>query len=194
MGKNVYSISIVLIVLFCMFIGNLIVKEDMKNIDDIVELSDLGIVWSHINIDGWAKLEGNTVANFQDGAYIILEDVVYMPSWAKWRESIRRMEEDFRERRGCPTISSTLVGYCDKKIDREEVWKLCMTILNRAKAEQIDIMEDGKLISMTGHTSLIEDSYRTLKGEVNINVAARYNSFEDRTYVFIGTPIINIEY
>lgn len=194
MGKSVYNIYIVFIVLFYLFIGNLILKQDTRNVADVVELADLGCTWSHVNISGWAKMDANGVANSEDEAYIVLEDVVYTPTWATWQDSIRRMEDYFEKRGGSPIVSSTLVGYCDNRLDKREKRELCMSILKRIGASKIEVMEDEELISMTGYTSIIEDSYKTPKGPVNVNVAARYNSFEDKTYIFLGTPIITIEY
>ena len=97
MGKSVYNIYIVFIVLFYLFIGNLILKQDTRNVADVVELADLGCTWSHVNISGWAKMDANGVANSEDEAYIVLEDVVYTPTWATWQDSIRRMEDYFEK-------------------------------------------------------------------------------------------------
>jgi len=30
--------------------------------------------------------------------------------------------------------------------------------------------------------------------KVNMNLAIRYNSYEDRTYIWLATPVITVEY
>ena len=50
-------ITVILIVLFYISIGNVMTEADTTYIDDIIALSILGCTWSYTNIHGWGKLD-----------------------------------------------------------------------------------------------------------------------------------------
>ncbi|OZV13462.1 hypothetical protein CIW83_04260 [Tissierella sp. P1] len=50
------------------------------------------------------------------------------------------------------------------------------------------------LVSYTAYTPLIESSIFSGEKKVNLNLAIRYNENEDKTYIWIGTPIITTGY
>ncbi|SRR5690606_33597831 len=262
LGKMVYYITVILIVLFYISIGNVMTEADTTYIDDIIALSDLGCTWSYANIHGWGKLdtdylslselekelcqgmedffphgyhniekdindkvryitmEGQNhyeqaitiigsnsaqtvtsmnskdayrVANTQYHTYIIVDIVDRIPL-ENWEANISKLKMYFKDRNCSPVISYNLFGYYNGMLNSKQREEKCKEVLKRLGATHVDSMESDTLISLTGYVSSIGDIVETPKGPVNINVASRYNSFEDRTYIVIGTPIINIEY
>ena len=55
-------------------------------------------------------------------------------------------------------------------------------------------MEDEYTFNMVGSCPLLPEGVQILGKNYNINIAMRYNSEEDKTYLWIGTPIISLEY
>lgn len=81
----------------------------------------------------------------------------------------------------------SLEGSMNKELLIKAIFKLSDTELVR----YVDI--DG-MISMTGYSPRIK-GYTISGGEkININAAARYTKWNERTMIWIGTPLISIEY
>ena len=58
----------------------------------------------------------------------------------------------------------------------------------------VDEYKDENLISLTGFTDYID--YNILAGEdrINLNIALRYYEYDNKTIIWIGTPIITSGY
>ncbi len=54
-------------------------------------------------------------------------------------------------------------------------------------------MEDD-ILSFSIFTPYIEEYIYTGSRKMNLNIAIRFNEYEDKTYIWIGTPIITIGY
>lgn len=67
-------------------------------------------------------------------------------------------------------------------------------VLKEVSALKIEEFNDGKTASVSAYSPLIEDSINVNGKEININLATRYNAIEDRTYLWLATPIITTEY
>jgi hypothetical protein len=63
--------------------------------------------------------------------------------------------------------------------------------MERAEVEGI---RDGSLISLSAYSPLLKDSIKVRGKRVNINLAARYSAFEDKTYIWLASPVITTEY
>ncbi len=250
LGKKIYSISLVFIVLFYIVIGNLLIKDPIEYVDIEESILDLGCTWIYMNVrgfsrvdteyltlsqieeklvdgmdllalhnydvfktdrDGGAQIEitghsidgqqltitaNNRLAGVANTGYMtyIVVDVIDRFPWNTWQDSVNQVDRYINSQGGSATISSTLVGYYDGRLGKVKRKAVCKGVLKKLEATDVKWIEEGEFISGTGYTSIIRDSWVTSKGPVNINVAARYNAFDDRTYIYIGTPIIAMEY
>ena len=93
-----------------------------------------------------------------------------------------------------PKIRMSITGYNDGKLLQYDQKLLLKSILLDLKTKKIHSIECDNLVSMSGYTEQILDSVVCDNTKVNINIASRYSSYYDRTYFWLGTPIINIEY
>lgn len=73
------------------------------------------------------------------------------------------------------------------------------------KLTTIDIMKNihaitredyvtDEVYSVVGYTNKIREYIYSGKRKININLALRYNSYEDKTYLYLATPVITVEY
>lgn len=95
---------------------------------------------------------------------------------------------------GKVTLTSCITGSYIGELDdaqKEEVAKNVMKIL---QAKEIEGFREENMISITGFSSKIKDYISYGGHKVNINVALRYNSYENKTYLWIATPLIAIGY
>jgi len=80
------------------------------------------------------------------------------------------------------------------KLSVKDQDSLITKIFSAVEAKPVEGIIDSHIISRSGYTPHIKDCINVMGEKVNINIASRYNSYENRTYFWIGTPLISIEY
>jgi hypothetical protein len=93
-----------------------------------------------------------------------------------------------------PRVNSCVTGNFSGKLTDEQMNKVCQNIFAATHAKKVEGIRNENLISVSAYTPLIDDSIKVNKKNVNLNLAVRYNSYEDKTYIWLATPVISIEY
>lgn len=104
------------------------------------------------------------------------------------------LEEKFRKYRLKPKVNTCIIGCFDGKLDNEEMIRISKIILENAKAKKINGISDNNLISISAYSPRIDNSIEIQGKRMNMNIALRYNAYEDKTYIWLATPVITIEY
>jgi hypothetical protein len=93
-----------------------------------------------------------------------------------------------------PTISTCLKGYLDGKLRNDE-WSLRLQdAFDSIGATPLKKTDAKTYFSYVGFAPVIEECVIAGKDIVNLNMVMRYNEYDGRTYVIIGSPVISIEY
>ncbi len=93
-----------------------------------------------------------------------------------------------------PTISTCLKGYLDGKLRNDE-WSLRLQdAFDSIGATPMKKTDAKTYFSYVGFAPTIEERVIAGKDIVNLNMVMRYNEYDGRTYVIIGSPVISIEY
>lgn len=95
---------------------------------------------------------------------------------------------------GKPNLNLTLIGYYNGFVDNKKLEDIVNGIFSKIRAKKVEGIADESLVSITGYTEKMKDFITVGGKKVNINIAGRYNSYEDKTYIWIGTPLIVTEY
>ena len=96
---------------------------------------------------------------------------------------------------GKPVDNTTcVIGTVEGRLDRHSLKENIQDTLKRYKGKIIEKYEDDDLISYTGFTPYIKHSMYSGEKRVNLNLAIRYNKYENKTYFWIATPIIATGY
>lgn len=95
---------------------------------------------------------------------------------------------------GEPEVTSCITVVREGKLSVKEQDSLITKIFSAVEAKPVEGIIDSHVISRSGYTPHIRDCINVMGKKINTNVASRYNSYEDRTYFWIGTPLISIEY
>lgn len=95
---------------------------------------------------------------------------------------------------GSPQVLTNIVAVKTGMMSLEEQETMFTALLSAAEAKKIDGMNSEQLVSVTGFTSEIKDSLEIGAKEVNLNIAMRYHNEDDRTYIYIGSPLLAGEY
>lgn len=93
-----------------------------------------------------------------------------------------------------PEVNSCITGCFKGKTGYSELNASCIRIFDSAGARKVEGIREGSLISVSAFTRDIRDGVDVNGGRVNLNLAIRYNSYEDKTYIWLATPVIITEY
>ncbi|MPL68966.1 hypothetical protein SDC9_14699 [bioreactor metagenome] len=108
-----------------------------------------------------------------------------------WQNKISEVIKNFG---GFPRISTCLVGWLDGKLEDGETSIALENGFKTANATMIDSIRYDNFASNTGYVPGITEYLEVGGKKVNINMAMRYSSYDDRTYITIGSPVITREY
>lgn len=88
----------------------------------------------------------------------------------------------------------SLTGVHPGKLDKAEEKQKQTSILRSLKARKMEVMEDKFFTSITAYSPLLSSHIRYEGKNVNIQLAMRYSEYEDKTYLWIATPLITTTY
>lgn len=93
-----------------------------------------------------------------------------------------------------PKVNSCITGSFKGKLNTGELNEISYRIFNGAEAKKVEGMRDANLISVSAYSPFIDNYITVNDKKVNLNLAVRYNSYEDKTYIWLATPLITTEY
>lgn len=91
-------------------------------------------------------------------------------------------------------ISTCITGTFKGKLSSSEIYKKISIALQTVDGYKVEGLVDDNLTSISAFTSNITEYLYTGNKKMNLNIAMRYNEYEDSTYIWIGTPIITTGY
>jgi hypothetical protein len=106
----------------------------------------------------------------------------------------KRMQEILRKNGGQTSITTCLSGWVSGKLEEEKMQRITRQAFHVINARITEGVSSPQFVSYAGITSSIDRSVKVGKNLINLNVAMRHNSTEERTYVTAATPIITLEY
>ena len=107
------------------------------------------------------------------------------------QELIDKIEDYFHSIKALPRISAILAGTFDGRLDSKERKSIINSLVRKIDGQVTQTMEDERLISIAGYSYILDVAPI---GNINFQIASRYNAYEAKTYIWAGTPIITIEY
>ena len=62
-------------------------------------------------------------------------------------------------------------------------------------AKEIDKIRNNNYISVTAYSNLLKETdLEYLENKINLNIGIRYSENEDKTLIYMATPIIKLDY
>jgi hypothetical protein len=93
-----------------------------------------------------------------------------------------------------PEINTCLMGTINGQISNDEAEELKKTVLNDNSISLVEGIRENNLESISAYSPYIDNYIISNNRKVNLNLALRYNKIEDKTYIWLATPVLNIEY
>lgn len=140
------------------------------------------------------EVEINTITdNEHDSGYLNIKIVQYLNDEKQNR--YKKCLRDISKNNGLKyKISTTIMGYFTGKLKDTQIDSVYRKLLKEANATTVETVKDNGLVSITAYSPELKDYIKIGNKKVNLNFAARYNSYEKRTYVWIANPVIITEY
>lgn len=92
------------------------------------------------------------------------------------------------------SISTCLSGWVSGKLEEEKMTQAIRHAFQIVRAKMEEGITGPHFVSYAGATGLIDRSITVGKKNINLNIAMRHHSTEDRTYVTAASPVITCEY
>ncbi|WP_202707355.1 YwmB family TATA-box binding protein [Sporosalibacterium faouarense] len=91
-------------------------------------------------------------------------------------------------------ISTCIIGTFKGQLKSEEEIAKISQAMGKIQGNKVEGLFDSSTTSVSIYTPNIDRYIFTGNNKMNLNVSMRYNEYEDKTYIWMGTPIITTGY
>lgn len=91
-------------------------------------------------------------------------------------------------------ITSCLIGEISNDMSYNDRVREIGKTLKKIDGKVIEEFSDGSMISYTIYTPYIDKYIKIDKDKINLNIAIRNSELDEKTYIWLGTPIITVGY
>ncbi|MTI69393.1 MAG: hypothetical protein FH751_03935 [Firmicutes bacterium] len=106
----------------------------------------------------------------------------------------KRIKEIYSKLDSNPQFTTCIVGSFEGKLSSVDKYQVVSKALNATEGKKVEGVVDSSLVSISAYTPNIDKYIYTGKRKMNLNLALRYNDYEKKTYIWIGSPIITTGY
>lgn len=107
---------------------------------------------------------------------------------------IDKIENIFHDFHKTAEFTTCIIGTIEGKVNSNHMEWYGNKATKKYRGKIVEKYVDHIMSSFTIYTPLIENHIFSYEKKVNLNMAIRYNEYEDKTYIWIGTPIITVGY
>ncbi|MHB8065994.1 MAG: YwmB family TATA-box binding protein, partial [Ruminiclostridium sp.] len=165
-------------------------SKNSTNTDNLIKSELLGATKDGVKISAMASIVGNKsgagdkyitidALGTQDGTALLLRD---------------KIEKVFSAHDLRTVVNSCITGTYNGNIQDAQLENICRKILNDSNAKKVDSLRQENIISVSAFSPMIKDKLSIDGKNVNLSLAIRYNKLENKTYLWVATPIVNAEY
>lgn len=91
-------------------------------------------------------------------------------------------------------LDAMITGSYKGKLTQKQINTIISKLLKNIDAVKVESLERNDMISVSAYSTEIEEYITSNGRKVNVQLALRYSNYNDRTYIWLGTPIIPFEY
>lgn len=125
--------------------------------------------------------------------YIVI-DMTIDKSYEGLLEERQKIQTLFAEQGKNTKLNSCIIGTFDGKLSDEDMRGKISSSLKAINAKRVEGMDNEEMSSTTAFSSSIDNFVLSDNKKVNMQMALRYSEYDDKTYIWIGTPLIPVEY
>ncbi|MPN29113.1 hypothetical protein SDC9_176564 [bioreactor metagenome] len=127
--------------------------------------------------------------------YYIIIDILSNKVYKNIGDIYRNLDDILHRRSNDVQIYLCMAGEYTKKLQLYKSNDILENILYNMNAKEIDRVREDNLISVTAYSKLLkENDLDYLENKINLNIGIRYSENEDKTLIYMATPIIKLDY
>jgi hypothetical protein len=130
----------------------------------------------------------------EGGETYAIVDLSIDNSSAELASERQKLEQYFKGRSKNPEISSCIIGIYNGKLEENEMRTKISDALSAVKAKKVEGLETNEVNSISAFSGNINEFVLSNNKKINMQIAMRYSSYDDKTYIWIGSPLIHMEY
>ncbi|PYG89520.1 TATA-box binding protein [Ruminiclostridium sufflavum DSM 19573] len=165
-------------------------SRNSASTDNLIKKEILGATKDGVKVSAVASIVGNKSGSgdkyitidaigAEDGLALLLRD---------------KVENVFKKHGMEVVVNSCITGTYEGNVEDTQLEKICKNILNESDAKKVDSTRQENVISVSAFSPMIKDKLNINGESVNLSIAIRYNKQENKTYLWVATPIVNTEY
>jgi hypothetical protein len=104
------------------------------------------------------------------------------------------VQKSLKDAGGQSRIATCITGVFNGKLTGNARGEVAQKILNHLKISQTDTYTDEYTWNLVGFSPILPEGIQILGKSYNVNIVMRYNSEDDRTYLWMGTPVVSAEH
>jgi len=91
-------------------------------------------------------------------------------------------------------LDIVVIGNLAGKVSKELAESIINKFLNDIDASEVESIKNQEMISISAYSRKIDDYITSNGNKINIQIGMRYSEYYDKTYIWLGSPIIPFEY
>ena len=92
-------------------------------------------------------------------------------------------------------IYTCIAGEYGKRLQIDKYDDILNKILYNMNAEVIEKVQEENFLSVTAYSKVLKENYLECFGnKINLNIGIRYSEDDEKTLIYIATPIIKLDY
>ena len=183
-------------------------KNQIENIcESIVNYLNLNtnkIKWREENSEGFkicAQIQDNsysvsfTAIKKNNKEYYIIVDILNNKVYKNIVDIYAILKNSLDKFSYQAEIYTCIAGEYSKKLQIDKYNDILDEILYNMNAEVIEKVQEENFLSITAYSKVLKENYLECFGnKINLNIGIRYSEDDERTLIYIATPIIKLDY
>lgn len=174
------------------------------NIVNSLNLNTNKIKWKEENHNGlkiYAQTQENsysvsfTAIKKNSKEYYIIVDILNNKLYKNIVDIYKNLNDVLSKYSNNVQLYLCMAGEYTKKLQLYKSNDILENILYNMNAKEIDRIKEDNLTSVTAYSNLLtENDLDYLENKINLNIGIRYSENEDKTLIYMATPIIKLDY
>jgi galactitol-specific phosphotransferase system IIB component len=135
-----------------------------------------------------------SVKTDKGGETYVVMDVSIDNSTSELVAERQKLESYFTAKNVKPKVSSCVIGVYEGRLTESEMRVKIADAMNSVKAKAVEGLDGEGLNSISAFSGNINSFVLSNNKKVNMQIAMRYSSYDAKTYIWIGSPLIHVEY
>lgn len=111
----------------------------------------------------------------------------------KLQNSMTALEKIFNSQNLKYEVTLSIKGTKFGKLNKDEIFNIKNELMTKCNANLVSGYEDNEIYSFTAYSKNMGRYVRIGGKKVNLNIAVRYSESDNKTYIYLATPVIRTE-